>query len=1806
MKINFKKLYFFFFFFLLFLVIVESQTPRVTPIEDRLGEEGDIDIDDKFNLTVNFLIYSVIIIGGLLIFSFILVTIVFLSWFVIILIQSSRKFEWSVFSNFWVVFFIALEYYKSILFLFILYPFRVVALIFAAFRALLFEWRLLLGFFIIWIVVILFSSYHQRIFQLIDNVYRCVIHTLYESTFKFLFDSIRVYFETGVCSWNAYWIIMRSLLRESLDIWVSCGNWSETGLLGLETTLEFNNATVLFLVDILNSEYSLNKTLNKLGQFVFSFAEKINCLCNDVAFITDCLLQPFTFDNLHFALDRTVNALLYLFIKCPLTALVNTERVSFDLFFDTLCQALDFTGKFLNDVIQMILDKVIGDIDPPPVFCIITDFLCAIVKLFKMAIDAVIHIDELFVSVNDFIDDRLDYTEVLIELDKWTLCIRELIGAIEEDFGCLVAQYFRIFISIIDITVDFWKHIFRLFTPTPATGYLANKNFNPPFNETAVFLECLGGFIGNIYEPLGCSTEHSLKVILELLNVTVNATFHSFQIFLPGNDSWLVKLNFDPIFIESEITAVCLGDLFRELIPLSSNTSCTTILNNLLTETDIFGVWLCCFGSTIEFFLKTLISIIENIITFLQSFVKFGVTSPTQIDIGDWDLSLTNFNETLRFITCQVSLISHNAKCPLTAPLIRVLIFDSITALIDLLLSPLKILINVISTFETLPPSQLNLEEDIFDPIWFPFLALIRVFADISGCFTGLDISDFIEPILSILTELKEIFFDFALDVMKVIVAFIELLVEFFKFLTDSGDIEDVATAAVDFFELIIEIIGQLVETGFEAAFEAIFGFTTDFLKSFVVAVANRLAEITKLIDIIEDVLEDFGILKRNLPDKNRNEKNIEKRNIIGAYSDITTTEKGKLNNEINKNFNDKNALSNYVKYNYNIGNYSIKRGGDINESFVYFHDMNPNLLYSNPFKYNYDPMIIKLKQYIRFLAEKNLTIIHEWNSTLFKEHVGDIISGSMNLPISEEHQYVIMKIISDSFVGSTECDVFMSSVKNSTFDSLIRSDKLTFLQCFMKRSKSGILDYSLNLDLLKLKENNRNISWLENINHIASDYDLFYNPEKWAQIAVDFTTARKINSLYDIEKLFHFNYDVHPTELLDSLLKSELIDSNKKNKTECIVNETIDNILDIQNFKSQIGFLMYARYKLKPNVITTVLSNIYNYSQFSIFKRRFENRTLYERLSNIGDKLKNLMLLFINDTNQNSTNQNSTNQTDPSFETQRINKRNLLSDGENTFYSSSFSSSPSHFSYNDAYEKLKEKSEYSKSGKILFLKVNNTLHIIKNYTKSLTEFNISKVLDNVYEKIKEFIQPKTQEAIENRKKLYRIYRRISYLFSTKAKRLKFLKNKQKTFQKQNNKKFSENENYNQSEIESFTTKRSLFTHVQVIDPPDCLSDLDCTDCSLLDRLTNTVVEQVNHCVDALVHGVSDFNAITIPIPSPTPSLPLNTTITVSNVSMFILTDDEFNSLNRLTITNSLSYFFAIIGSSLLESIEDLGNFVLNQNLDMDDGDVGLIFYLQSLVSCNFDKTLRCEIGLGLEDGLIIGIVVFLGLNVILILTTTVVPIMIIDTFLIFMLLPFIVLAFSYGYSPFCYPTIPECLVRDINNITDIILSNQCIFWPEGLLQPDQLIGENCTACNNPLAILNAEDTRNFTHCVEEALFFDVVDNIAFSILWLSEDVYNNLVENTFLSTNLPYIHDAFIRHQNDLNDDIFPRQKVCYFITLGHIVPGISYLILLYAWPVFLISIFTLLFYTFIIIWLQAIALIFKCSGDVAMAYDT
>jgi len=265
------------------------------------------------------------------------------------------------------------------------------------------------------------------------------------------------------------------------------------------------------------------------------------------------------------------------------------------------------------------------------------------------------------------------------------------------------------------------------------------------------------------------------------------------------------------------------------------------------------------------------------------------------------------------------------------------------------------------------------------------------------------------------------------------------------------------------------------------------------------------------------------------------------------------------------------------------------------------------------------------------------------------------------------------------------------------------------------------------------------------------------------------------------------------------------------------------------------------------------------------------------------------------------------------------------------------------------------------------------------------------------------------------------------------------------------------------------------------------------------------------------------FNQSSRATPSPTPS-PIITKIPPKSFIWDVFT---WITQNILGISNT----------QLIASINDIGNFVINTNLDPDDGEVGLAGTIVAFFFCEHSELSACS-GPGIERGLEITIPIYITITFVLSYVFTGFQWML-D--IVWMTYFPVLLVVSYRVGLLCYlrplPNLPENLADDLLAFFNSVFT-PFINWNNFL----------------PGILIIMNNSRTFVDCVQTVGFLNWSDNLVFLLQWMLPSFANFLRDTDYFAIkwiwDLPFLGDSLRKQQFMFVGNPPDTETSCFYLT--------------------------------------------------------
>ena len=230
---------------------------------------------------------------------------------------------------------------------------------------------------------------------------------------------------------------------------------------------------------------------------------------------------------------------------------------------------------------------------------------------------------------------------------------------------------------------------------------------------------------------------------------------------------------------------------------------------------------------------------------------------------------------------------------------------------------------------------------------------------------------------------------------------------------------------------------------------------------------------------------------------------------------------------------------------------------------------------------------------------------------------------------------------------------------------------------------------------------------------------------------------------------------------------------------------------------------------------------------------------------------------------------------------------------------------------------------------------------------------------------------------------------------------------------------------------------------------------------------------------------------------------------------------------------------FGISDHTLIDTINDVGNFVINTNVDPDDGSVGLVGTIVGFFFCEYSELSACS-GPGIQKGLEIITPIYLLTTVIM---SFVFPASSWLLDIVWMTYIPVLQVVSYEVGYLCYlrtlpfPNLPENLANDLLSFFD------SVFTP--FLNWNAIL---------PGLLMIMGGVRTFKSCSQLVGFVNWSDNLVFLLQWQLPSVANFFRDTDYFALRwireLPFLGDSFSKPQFMFTGTPPDAELSCFYYT--------------------------------------------------------
>jgi hypothetical protein len=361
-------------------------------------------------------------------------------------------------------------------------------------------------------LIIMINEFDQDIYKGIDKGATGLALPAYRTVGVPVARFAQINYDIGICWWDLQAMWRNILIRDVVNIALECEdqNWQTT----VNTTMQFVGKTLsipmLFAQADGKEPFAFEPALSALAAALGSFEPTLQCSCAELQFAYTLIFDTIENPNLHAALDRGLNAILYhplnitvgalepAFGIGPLTYDCTDSNVTVEIACAlarppewiglrvSVCEFGFYTGQFLEDTVNLIVDLFVDDsIFSGNLFNfhkIISSLVCIASHLVFDLLDLLTHIDLVFNSDIQY----LQLTPFLQLMDQFNLLcdgVREFWltfdDSFTDDIGCIFAEMLRLILTSLD---EVGKLIIALFGLIYDSN--AMLNYFVAFNET--------------------------------------------------------------------------------------------------------------------------------------------------------------------------------------------------------------------------------------------------------------------------------------------------------------------------------------------------------------------------------------------------------------------------------------------------------------------------------------------------------------------------------------------------------------------------------------------------------------------------------------------------------------------------------------------------------------------------------------------------------------------------------------------------------------------------------------------------------------------------------------------------------------------------------------------------------------------------------------------------------------------------------------------------------------------------------------------------------------------------------------------------------------------------------------------------------------------------------------------------------------------------------------------------------------------------------------------------------------------------
>lgn len=429
-------------------------------------------------------------------------------------------------------------------------------------------------------------------------------------------------------------------------------------------------------------EWNIMLTLRSFGFVVDCLLPILNCFCNILNPLFEGVSLLANELSVHYFVNCLFNTIVRLFQVVTVTLKYfvsyilpgyNPVKPDFTNATNTACCALYNGGDALEDAIFIVVEFIWGFLDmplPPELrqflsinyASILTHPLCGVARVINMTAVAFVNMND---DPNGFLEPNghgIQYLQFGFVADEFKYGARKLgepfyifnpaaravvaqfaLGVV--DIAAFLAEWvignvwFAIWSNPDDVEplypapllsgiyryINFLFYYFpNYWAKAPPGGdpmtqgtYVFSSSLAQLYTDAFIFAVSVGDLLGLLNNPLGCAAEHLIKTLVCAISVLCNLVSF-FMTILTAQEDMATNgraVNTTAFFIEARYASDCLGTL------VSQFGNCT------VTPNDQHKNFFCCLGEVITSFLDAVISLLEQVVHFIQDILTLPTTA---------------------------------------------------------------------------------------------------------------------------------------------------------------------------------------------------------------------------------------------------------------------------------------------------------------------------------------------------------------------------------------------------------------------------------------------------------------------------------------------------------------------------------------------------------------------------------------------------------------------------------------------------------------------------------------------------------------------------------------------------------------------------------------------------------------------------------------------------------------------------------------------------------------------------------------------------------------------------------------------------------------------------------------------------------------------------------------------------------------------------------------------------------------------------------------------------------------------------